>query len=57
MQLGFSLSSEEHRPNALVEQARRAEEAGFSFALISDNVSRASLEGALEVRHLCEDRP
>jgi coenzyme F420-dependent glucose-6-phosphate dehydrogenase len=37
MELGFSLSSEEHRPNALVEQARRAEEAGFGFALISDH--------------------
>jgi len=37
MELGFSLSSEEHRPNPLVEQARRAEEAGFTFALISDH--------------------
>jgi coenzyme F420-dependent glucose-6-phosphate dehydrogenase len=37
MELGFSLSSEEHRPNSLVEQARRAEEAGFAFALISDH--------------------
>jgi G6PDH family F420-dependent oxidoreductase len=37
MELGFSLSSEEHSPNALVEQARRAEEAGFGFALISDH--------------------
>jgi alkanesulfonate monooxygenase SsuD/methylene tetrahydromethanopterin reductase-like flavin-dependent oxidoreductase (luciferase family) len=37
MELGFSLSSEEHGPNALVEQARRAEEAGFTFALISDH--------------------
>jgi coenzyme F420-dependent glucose-6-phosphate dehydrogenase len=36
-ELGFSLSSEEHRPNALVEQARRAEEVGFGFALISDH--------------------
>ena len=37
MELGFSLSCEEHGPNALVEQARRAEEAGFTFALISDH--------------------
>src|SRR5436190_10571348 len=37
MELGFSLSSEEHRSNPLVEQARRAEEAGFTFALISDH--------------------
>lgn len=37
MELGYSLSSEEHRPDALVAQAKRAEEAGFSFALISDH--------------------
>lgn len=37
MELGYSLSSEEHRPLALVEHARRAEEAGFSFALVSDH--------------------
>ena len=37
MELGFSLSSEEHGPAALVDQARRAEEAGFTFALISDH--------------------
>jgi coenzyme F420-dependent glucose-6-phosphate dehydrogenase len=37
MELGYSLSSEEHGPGALVDQARRAEEAGFTFALISDH--------------------
>ncbi len=37
MQLGYSLSSEEHGPNDLVRHARRAEEAGFTFALISDH--------------------
>src|SRR5215217_1122170 len=37
VQLGYSLSSEEHRPNDLVANARRAEEVGFSFALISDH--------------------
>ena len=37
MELGYALSSEEHEPNRLVEQARRAEEAGFRFALISDH--------------------
>jgi hypothetical protein len=47
MELRFSLSSEEYRPGPLVEQARRAEEAGFGFV-----VSRADLEGALG-----EDRP
>src|SRR5215213_11268890 len=35
--LGYALSSEEHEPSALVENARAAEEAGFSFALISDH--------------------
>jgi coenzyme F420-dependent glucose-6-phosphate dehydrogenase len=37
MQLGYSLSAEEHLPLDLVSQARRAEEAGFSFALVSDH--------------------
>ncbi|MBO0684829.1 MAG: TIGR03557 family F420-dependent LLM class oxidoreductase [Candidatus Dormibacteraeota bacterium] len=37
IQLGYSLSSEEHRPDQLIEQARRAEDAGFSFAVISDH--------------------
>jgi coenzyme F420-dependent glucose-6-phosphate dehydrogenase len=35
--LGYALSSEEHTPNDLIRYARRAEEAGFSFALISDH--------------------
>jgi G6PDH family F420-dependent oxidoreductase len=37
VELGISLSSEEHGPRSLVEQAARAEEAGFEFALISDH--------------------
>jgi G6PDH family F420-dependent oxidoreductase len=37
MELGYALSSEEHRPLDLVEHARRAEEAGFTFALVSDH--------------------
>ncbi|TMD42706.1 MAG: TIGR03557 family F420-dependent LLM class oxidoreductase [Chloroflexi bacterium] len=37
MELGYSLSSEEHGPKELVAQARQAEEVGFSFALISDH--------------------
>ena len=37
VQLGYALSSEEHRPSDLVSNARIAEEAGFSFALISDH--------------------
>jgi coenzyme F420-dependent glucose-6-phosphate dehydrogenase len=37
MELGYALSSEEHRPLDLVEHARRAEEAGFTYALISDH--------------------
>lgn len=35
--LGYALSSEEHSANDLVQYARRAEEAGFEFALISDH--------------------
>jgi G6PDH family F420-dependent oxidoreductase len=34
---GYALSSEEHRPTDLVRNARRAEEAGFDFAMISDH--------------------
>ena len=34
---GYALSSEEHGPTALVENARRAEEAGFEFAMVSDH--------------------
>jgi G6PDH family F420-dependent oxidoreductase len=37
MELGYALSSEEHRPLALVENARKAEHAGFSFAFVSDH--------------------
>ena len=37
MQIGYKLSSEEHGPRDLVCYARQAEEAGFSFALISDH--------------------
>lgn len=35
--LGYALSSEEHSPLQLVENARRAEQVGFEFALISDH--------------------
>ncbi|HVL32275.1 MAG TPA: TIGR03557 family F420-dependent LLM class oxidoreductase [Actinomycetota bacterium] len=37
MEIGYALSSEEHQPDALVDNARRAEQLGFSFALISDH--------------------
>ena len=37
LELGYSLSSEEHPPSDLVRFAKRAEHAGFSFALISDH--------------------
>ncbi len=37
MEIGYSLSSEETTPNDLVRYAKRAEETGFSFALISDH--------------------
>ncbi|HKP17960.1 MAG TPA: TIGR03557 family F420-dependent LLM class oxidoreductase [Gaiellaceae bacterium] len=36
-ELGYALSSEEHVPNDLVRYAARAEECGFSYALISDH--------------------
>ena len=36
-EIGYKLSSEEHGSQALVANARRAEEVGFSFALISDH--------------------
>lgn len=35
--VGYKLSSEEFGPGALVDQAIRAEQAGFAFALISDH--------------------
>src|SRR5437870_9893566 len=35
--IGYTLSGEEHGPRELVSYARRAEEAGFDFASISDH--------------------
>ena len=37
MQIGYFLSSEEHSPGDLVDQARRAEAAGFHALWISDH--------------------
>lgn len=37
MEIGYKLSSEEHGPRDLVRFAKQAEDAGFSFALISDH--------------------
>src|SRR5438046_5284285 len=37
IEIGYSLSSEEHAPRELVRNAVAAEEAGFTFALISDH--------------------
>src|SRR3982750_4561740 len=37
LEIGYSLSSEEHMPDDLIHYAHRAEESGFSFALISDH--------------------
>jgi coenzyme F420-dependent glucose-6-phosphate dehydrogenase len=34
---GYALSSEEHEPRALIDQARLAEDAGFEFVAISDH--------------------
>jgi coenzyme F420-dependent glucose-6-phosphate dehydrogenase len=36
-EIGYAFSSEEHRPNDLVRHARLAEEAGFTYGLISDH--------------------
>jgi G6PDH family F420-dependent oxidoreductase len=38
MHIGYWLASEEHGPRALVENARRAEDAGFEHLLISDHI-------------------
>jgi coenzyme F420-dependent glucose-6-phosphate dehydrogenase len=37
MQVGYALSSEEHKPRDLIAHAVAAEKAGFPFALISDH--------------------
>jgi coenzyme F420-dependent glucose-6-phosphate dehydrogenase len=37
VEIGYALSSEEHAPLDLVRHAAQAEEAGFTFALISDH--------------------
>ena len=37
LEIGYALSSEEHAPSDLVRYARRAEESGFTFALVSDH--------------------
>lgn len=37
LEIGYALSGEEHPPLDLVRNARSAEEAGFSFAMISDH--------------------
>lgn len=37
VEIGYALSCEEHLPNDLVRNAARAEEVGFSFAMISDH--------------------
>jgi len=37
VKLGYKLMSEEHGPADLVRNARRAEEAGFDFAMLSDH--------------------
>lgn len=37
MRIGYSLSTEEHGPNELVQYARLAEDSGFDYAMISDH--------------------
>ena len=36
-EFGYALSSEEHGPRALVENAAKAEAAGFAFLMVSDH--------------------
>lgn len=44
IELGYQLSSEEHGPAALVDQAVRAEDAGFGFVCVSDHFHPWSME-------------
>lgn len=37
VEIGYAISSEEHQPNDIVKHAQLAEEAGFTYALISDH--------------------
>lgn len=37
LEIGYTLSSEEHEPRGLVENAATAEEAGFDFLMVSDH--------------------
>jgi coenzyme F420-dependent glucose-6-phosphate dehydrogenase len=37
VEIGYSMSSEEHAPLDLMQYAKIAEDVGFSFALISDH--------------------
>ncbi|HXF38949.1 MAG TPA: LLM class flavin-dependent oxidoreductase, partial [Blastocatellia bacterium] len=37
IEIGYKLCSEEHGPQDLVQYAKRAEDVGFSFAMISDH--------------------
>lgn len=37
VQLGYAISTEEHAPNDMVRYARLAEDAGFTFSLVSDH--------------------
>ena len=41
LELGYSLSSEEHPPSDLVRFAQRAEQEGLFFALISDHFMKS----------------
>jgi hypothetical protein len=42
MEFGYALSSNEHAPGDLLSYARRAEEAGFTFALLTDSAPVAA---------------
>jgi alkanesulfonate monooxygenase SsuD/methylene tetrahydromethanopterin reductase-like flavin-dependent oxidoreductase (luciferase family) len=46
IKLGYAISSEEHHPGNIVHHAQRAEEVGFTYALISDHFLLGSVNRA-----------
>jgi histidinol phosphatase-like PHP family hydrolase len=42
VKIGYRLSAEEHESREILENAKWAEQAGFSYALISDHSIRGS---------------
>jgi hypothetical protein len=53
LKLGYKLMSEEHGPKELVENAKRAEKAGFDFAAISISSRGSMSKGTRPSRGRC----